>query len=309
MLHWSSDGCSLVLEAVMTFLRLMLAGIGVFCLQLTIHLAAAEDSKSHTIISSTEYRAVFSTKDMHAGSEIFYAWLMLPPGEKVEVKKSEIGDWLHYSVVLGGTATFTGGLAQACEVVHPKTPSQQSSGDIIVSTGDSIACNYALGGWLAGAPRVENRGNDPFILATVDVGGPWTWAMHTASTEYDKHDGWVKLMSVQPDKFKNAEQEILKLGALVTNISRVNMPAGSRVVMVDRYPTFRMILDGEWQWGTLPPGTDPSLTPKMMFKQKTFGQSIWGLLPNDIQFVMTNNTNRPLQYLQWSVTPLKQASQ
>ena len=269
--------------------------------------ALGADDPQTAIVTSSVRSATFSTRDLTPGSEVLFSWLLLPPGEHVDVRKSATGNWIHLHLALSGSAILRGPIVPACHLIPASSSQQAAAKDIEIKAGDMIACNYGLAGWLGGISSVENKGAEPFVLTTIDVGGPWAWGMHSTYSEFADRSGgsddWAKIMSARADKFHDTEQEILKAGGLNIMVEKVTLPQGSRIVVVDRYPTFRMVTDGEMAWGVLAPDANPESAPKNIFKQKKMGQSIWGLMSSNTKYVLSNASGAPVEYLQWSVRP------
>lgn len=106
-----------------------------------------------------------------------------------------------------------------------------------------------------------------------------------------------------PGGFHDVEQEILKAGTLNIIVEKMTVPQGSCIVVVHRYLTFPLVTEGELDWGVLAADANPASAPKNIYKQKKMGQSIWGLMPSSTQYVLSNLSAAPVEYLQWSVRP------
>jgi len=78
------------------------------------------------------------------------------------------------------------------------------------------------------------------------------------------------------------------------------MAPGSRSVAADRYPTLRMLTSGELKWGSLPADAAEATLPKGMFKLGVFNWIDW---TKPQQVVLSNESQAPAQFVEWSVAP------
>jgi hypothetical protein len=81
------------------------------------------------------------------------------------------------------------------------------------------------------------------------------------------------------------------------------MPPGSRVVETDRYPTLRMIEDGQLTWGSIPQGSDATAVPKDLEVRKAFDMMEWAPANSDKQIVLTNGGDQPVRFVEWTIAP------
>ena len=58
-------------------------------------------------------------------------------------------------------------------------------------------------------------------------------------------NGLAKSVQVASSDFAEVEKEILRAKAMTVVIKHVTMPPGGRIVTTDRYPTIRMVENGE----------------------------------------------------------------
>ncbi len=127
--------------------------------------------------------------------------------------------------------------------------------------------------------------------------------MVSTPDEFAVVDGAAKVFPVNPFHFAPIEKEILTAGAMTVAIRTVTMPPGSRIVTTDRYPTLRMVEEGQLTWGFVPAGSDAEAKPKALVTLNKFGWIGWGELPADGQIVVSNSNDRPAKFVEWSVSP------
>jgi hypothetical protein len=101
--------------------------------------------------------------------------------------------------------------------------------------------------------------------------------MEDSGELYLKVNGLAKLAQVSTSEFGEVEKEILRAGAMTVTIRNVTMPAGSRIVKTDHYPTLRMVENGELTFGLLPEGSDAAAGPKDPEVRKAFEMTEWSL--------------------------------
>jgi hypothetical protein len=167
----------------------------------------------------------------------------------------------------------------------------------VTDPGDMEVCNYAV---LSGS-RTENHGSEPYVFAGLAVGGPWAEGMEDSGEFYLKVNGLAKLMQISSPEFGEVEQEILKAGAMTAAIRNVTMPPGSRLVKTDHYPTVRMVENGELTSSFVPEGSAAAGARKEV--RKAFDTMEWTPANADKQIVLSNNSDQPVPFVEWTVAP------
>lgn len=249
------------------------------------------------IVISVIGSATISTEGMVPGGEIWAEWYSLPPGKAVE-ESATAPKWIYVEMALSGSAVATGDPAPMCHFVSAGGLQVEGS-QRITDPGDVEACNYAV---LPGS-RTENRGSEPYVFAGLAVGGPWVEGMEDSGELYLKVNGLAKLAQIPTSQFGDVEKEILKAGAMSVAIRNVTMPPGSRIVKTDHYPTVRMVENGQLTWGFIPEGSDTVAAPANPEVRKAFDMTQWAPDYADKQFVLINDSNHPVQFVEWTVAP------
>jgi hypothetical protein len=253
------------------------------------------------IMISVGGSATISTEGMAPGGEIWAEWYSLPAGKVVE-ETAAAPKWAYVEVTLSGSAVITGDPAPMCRFLSAGGVQAESS-EHTADPGDIMACNYAV----LPASRTENRGSEPYVFAGLAVGGPWAEGMEDSGELYVKMNGLVKVAQVSTSEFGEVEKEILKTGAMTVTIRNVTMPAGSRIVKTDHYPTLRMVENGQLTFGLLPEGSDAAAGPKGPEVRKAFEMTEWSLASADKQIVLVNGGDQPVQFVEWTVAPAQSA--
>jgi hypothetical protein len=246
------------------------------------------------IIISVGGSATISTEGMPPGGEIWAEWYSLPPGKAVEESATSV-KWAYVETTLAGSAIVTGEPTPMCQFLSPGG-SQAKGSERVTDPGDVEVCNYAV---LPGS-HAENSGAEPYVFAGLAVGGPWKEGMEDSGELYLKVNGLAKLAQISSLQFGEVEKEILKAGAMTVIIRNVTMPPGSQVVKTDHYPTVRMVENGELTWGLIPQGSDAA-APKEV--RKAFDMMEWAPANSDKQIVLTNGSDQPVQFVEWTVAP------
>jgi hypothetical protein len=249
------------------------------------------------IITSVGGSATISTEGMPPGGEIWAEWHSLPPGKSVE-ESATVPKWAYVETALRGSAVVTGDPVPMCHFVNAGGLQSENS-ERVTDPGDMEACNYAV---LPGS-RTESRGPEPYVFAGLAVGGPWVEGMEDSGEQYLKVNGLAKLAQISSSQFGEVQKEILKAGAMTVAIRNVTMPPGSRVVETDRYPTLRMIEDGQLTWGLIPQGSDATAVPKDLEVRKAFDMMEWAPANSDKQIVLTNGGDQPVRFVEWTIAP------
>ena len=213
-----------------------------------------------------------------------------------------IPKWAYVEMALGGSAVVTGAPTPMCNFVSAGGV-QAASSERVTDSGDVEACNYGV---LPGS-RTENRGSEPYVFAGLAVGGPWAEGMEDSSALYLKVNGLAKLTQVSSSQFGEVEKEILKAGAMTVAIRNVTMPPGSRIVRTDHYPTLRMVEIGQLTWGFIPEGSDAAAAPKNPEVRKAADMTEWAPGNADKQIVLFNESDQPVQFVEWTVAPAQGA--
>jgi hypothetical protein len=257
---------------------------------------AQTPAKGPGIIVSAGGSATISTEGMVPGGEIWAEWYSLPPGKAVE-ESGTTPKWAYLEVALAGSANVTGDPAPMCHFLS--AGGRQADGsDHVTDPGDMVACSYAV---LPGT-HTENRGSEPYVFAGLSVGGPWVEGMEDSGELYLKANGLAKLAQVSTSQFGEVEKEIVKAGAMTVAIRNVTMPPGSRVVTTDHYPTVRMVENGELTWGLIPQGSDAA-APKDPEVRKALDTMAWVPANADKPIALLNDSDQPVQFVEWTVAP------
>jgi len=178
------------------------------------------------------------------------------------------------------------------------------SSDRTTDAGDMEACNYAV----LPVSHTENHGSEPYVFAGLAVGGPWLEGMEDSGELYLKVNGLAKLAQISTSQFGDVEKEILKAGAMTVAIRNVTMPRGSRIVKTDHYPTVRMVESGQLTWGFVPQGSDAgAAAPTKTEVRKAFEMTQWAPDSADKQFVLINDTDQAVQFVEWTIAPAQSA--
>lgn len=264
-------------------------------------LAMADDARSTGIITSISRSATISTEGMPPGSEMWAMWLSLPAGKKVEMKEAKIPSiWMDLEVVLTGSTasgTTSGRAPEEGCVLFDDAGQRDASGQEVTNTpGDAFACNFG-----AGVPFwEENRGSELYTRAQLSIGGPWAPGMSDTPEEARMVGGEARAANVNATEFGDAEKELRGAGMMTATTRVVTMPPGSKSMAVDRYPTLRMVTSGELKWGTTPAGSDPSVTPKRVFRE---GRFMWVVWNGPRKIVLSNESDKPVEFVEWTVAP------
>lgn len=162
--------------------------------------------------------------------------------------------------------------------------------------GEGFACQFGTGNpyW------EENRGKDLYSRAQLNIGGPWTPGMVDAVDTYRRAGGDSKALRVDAIAFRKVEEELRATGMMIATTRVITMAPGSRSVTMDRYPTLRMVTDGELRWGTVPVDMTVRAMPKSLFK---LGQFNWVDWTKPQQVVLSNESDKPAEFVEWSITP------
>ncbi len=258
----------------------------------------AGEKNESGIVVSVSGSAIISAQGMSAGGEIWAEWYSLPPGRTV-VEPTSAAKWAYLEVALDGSAAVTANSSAMCRYFDAAGREAPGS-DPVVEPGDVEACTYSI---LQGARR-ENRDSQPYVFATLSVGGPWKRGMEDGADQYVKVNGLAKGGHILPPQFGEVEKEILKTGAMRAAIRRVTMPPGSRIVTTDRYPTLRMVEKGRLNVIAAPEGSGIQASKVLA----AFDITEWAPANADKQIVLSNTGNVPVQFVEWSVAPAQASS-
>ncbi len=125
--------------------------------------------------------------------------------------------------------------------------------------------------------------------------------MEDSGELYLKVNGLAQSAQISSSQFGEVEKEILKAGAMTVIIRNVTMPPGARIVTTDRFPTVRMVENGELTWVLTPQTSDPVSAPKEV--RKAFDMTEWVPANADKQLVLSNDSDQTVQFLEWTVAP------
>lgn len=110
-------------------------------------------------------------------------------------------------------------------------------------------------------------------------------------------------LDVTNEQFAPVLKEIKEAGAMTLAIRKMTVPAGARTVVMDRFPTLRMVTTGKLSWGTLPAGSDTSAEPAKMVEAVRSDEFGWIRWQQDVSVVLQNNTSSAADFVEWSVAP------
>jgi len=177
----------------------------------------------------------------------------------------------------------------------PDTPSR---------AGDAFACSFSPGGesW------EENRGTELYSRAQLNIGGPFVQGTTDTPGQYTKVGGQAYVEGLSAGLFGPVEEELRAAGAMTASIRQVTMPPGSKTVVGNRYPSLRMVLAGALTWGVLPAGSEPSATPKRLNTQNRGGWVQWYATTPEGKIMLSNASDKPVQFVEWSVVPAPEAA-
>ncbi len=125
--------------------------------------------------------------------------------------------------------------------------------------------------------------------------------MEDSGALYLKVNGLAQSAQISSSQFGEVEKEILKAGAMTVIIRNVTMPPSARIVTTDRFPTMRMVENGELTWVLTPQGSDAVGAPKEV--RKAFDMIEWAPANADKQLVLSNNGSQTVQFVEWTVAP------
>ncbi|WP_162915106.1 hypothetical protein [Desertibaculum subflavum] len=249
------------------------------------------------IVMSVSGAAAISTRGMPPGSEIWAVWYSLPSGKAVE-EGATAAKWAYVEMTLSGSAVVTGGPTPMCQSIGAGgVPSGTS--ERVTDPGDVEICNFAS---LPGT-RTENRGTQPYVFAGLAVGGPWKEDMEDDVDLYLKAKGQAKAAHVTPAQFRDVEKEILAAGAMTVVIRNVTMAPGTQIVTTDRYPTLRMVETGKLVLSSTPKGARGPIRKTL----EALDFMEWTPAKADEQFVLSNDSDQPVQFVEWNVAPAQGA--
>lgn len=249
------------------------------------------------VIISVGVTATISTKGMSPGGEIWAEWYSLPPKQAV-VEVPGAAKWAYVAVALDGAAVITGNSTPLCS--YFSAGGRQADGsERITDAGDFEICNY---GSLTGS-RTENQGSQPYVFAALSVGGPWKEGTEDTADLYLKVNGLAKTTRIDSSQFGAVEKEILKASAMRVSIRNITLLPGSRIEARDHHPTLRMVENGQL---TLSSALESSnaVAPKIL---ATYDMMEWSPENAERHIVLSNNTDQPVRFVEWSVAPVQRA--
>jgi hypothetical protein len=264
-------------------------------------LAMAEGAKSPGIVTSISRSAIISTGGMPPKSEMWAMWVSLPAGKKVEMKEPKVpGTWMDLEFGLTGStvsAPLSGKVPEGwCVLFDAGGQRNLTEQEVTTRPGDALACNFTTGipYW------EENRGGELYSRAQLNIGGPWAPGMYDTGDAYHMAGGEFKALKIDAILFREVAKELRATGMMTATTRIVTMPPGSKIVATDRYPILRMVTSGELRWGTIPVELEMSEKPKSMFK---LGQFNWIEWTRPQQVVLSNESDKPAEFVEWSVIP------
>lgn len=264
-------------------------------------LAFADGASPPGIITSISRSAAIPTDNMPTASEMWAMWISLPAGKRVEMAEPKIKSrWMDLEVGLTG-ASVSGSLSgntsgAECVLFGPAGQEKLTGQGSSFHPGDALACHFGTGTpyW------EENRGSDLYSRAQMNIGGPWAPGMYNTTDAYRAAGGEAKALRVDYLAFRKVADELRASGTMIATTRIVTMPPGSRSVATDHYPTLRMVIRGELQWGSLAVDAEAASKPAGMFKLGPFNWVDW---TKPQQVVVANQTSQPAELVEWSVRP------
>lgn len=264
---------------------------GVMVASMPASLAQAPEA-GPGMVTSVSGSATISTKGMSPGGEIWAVWYSLPPG-KVVAEAASTSKWVWFELALGGSAVVTGAPTPMCRSLNAGgrlAPASERGTD----AGDVEVCNYAN----LPDSRTENRGSQPYVFAGLAIGGPWKEDMEDDTELYLKVNGLAKAAHVPSSQFREVELEILNAGAMTVGIRNVTMPPGAQIVTTDRYPTLRMVENGKLTVGATSKGSSGARKTLAALEVME-----WAPSKAEAQIVLSNNSDQPVEFVEWTVAP------
>jgi hypothetical protein len=255
----------------------------------------AEDVAATGLITSTSVSSTVSANDIGDGAEMWALHIKLPPGHRVE-SGPYIGKWVGVSMVLGGASRSLANPPPGSCVLFDATGRQDPSGVTLTSKpGDGYACVYSP----PAAYWEEAVGPEDYVYAQLSVGVGHPDDPHTGP-DYERAGGWVEAAGLEAPSFKAVAAELRAAGAMTATIRQVVLSPGSRLVVADHWPVLRKVTSGEVTWGVLDSDADPATTPERTDRAFTF---VWIPWSSARQIVLINETDEPVQFVEWSVAP------
>lgn len=234
--------------------------------------------------------ATVSAKDMKPGSEMWAEWISLPAGQSV-TEPASAAKWAYMEMVLNGSAVVSGEATPMCSSGVPLAIGTERE----VGAGDVEVCNFAM----VPGSRTESGKTEPYVFATLSVGGPWNESMEDTGGIYRMVNGVAKSASVPPQQFGEVEKEILQAGEMQISIRRITLPRGAQISGTDRYPTLRMVESGQLTVNMGEQGSEASKS-KILAALDTIE---WTVDSAGKQITLTNNGDVPVRLVEWSVAP------
>jgi hypothetical protein len=255
--------------------------------------AWAEDLAATGLITSTSVSSTVSTKDIGDGAEMWALHIKLPPGKRME-SGPYIGKWTGVSMVLNGASRSLANPPAGSCVLFDAMGRQDPSGVTVTSKpSDGFACVYSP----PAAYWEEAVGPEDYVYAQLAVGIGHPDDPHTGP-DYERAGGRAEAAGFEAFYLKAVAPDLLAAGALTATIRQVVLSPGSRLVVADPWPTLRYVTTGKVTWGVLDPDADPAATPEEMDFT-----SMWIHWASARQIVLINETDKPVQFVEWSVAP------
>jgi hypothetical protein len=272
----------------------MLAAIA--AMMLTGLPAKADDARPPGLITSSAVSTIVSTKDLGEGGEMWALWISMNPGVHVD-SGQYIAKWAGISFVLRGSSVSLGNPSPGtCSYSWGGMSEDPSGRRIVTKPGDAGGCVYS-----APAPYwEENRGSEAMEFAQLAVGGPAAPDDPHTGPDYERGGGLARAAGLEAKEFAPVNDALRAAGAMTLSVRQVTMPPGARIVVNDSYPALRMITLGSLNWALLPEGSEATAAPKEMFDAY---QASWIHWAGARRIVITNETDRPAQFVEWSVAP------
>lgn len=269
-------------------------------------LAMADGANSPGIITSISRSATISTEGMPPGSEMWAMWISLPAGKRVEMKEAKVPSiWMDLEVGLTGStvsAASSEKVPEGCVVFGADGQRNFTGKESTNRPGDAFACNFGTGV----AYWEENRGGELYSRAQLNIGGPWAPGQSDTPEDYRSAGGRADAQNVELTAFGEVEKELRAAGMMTATTRVVTMPPGSKSLKTDRFPTLRMVTSGELKWGTGPIESEVSVTPKGTFRARQFNWLTW---TGSRQIVLSNESDKPAEFIEWSVAPASGTAQ
>ena len=255
--------------------------------------AWAQDVNVARIVTSTGISATMSTREIVPGGQMWVSWATLPPGKRVEFRQM-VSKWSVLELVVAGSVVSGSNASPGnCIIFRTGVVEDAAQKEIVSGPGDGAACSYMAGSQI----WEENSGTETFMKAMINIGGPPAPAELHMAPGYVKVGGFVQGYLIPSHDYPAVEKELIAAGAMTLSIRLSQLPPNARLVLRDRYPTVRFVTDGKVTIGAIAADADPATVPV------STTLAAWVPWPQRGKVVITNTNDKPVQFVEWSVTP------